>query len=281
MSWQVFADYELLTAKQSMRGDTYYMSDDFSITDNIVLQNAALDASLRKLSMRNAAMRNQNANPQQRSHQVIIALEKNPTPMALNGIVVGTAHLEHSIDNPNCSLRCGRELQFLKFSSIAERDDYISALNRKLKNRPGINSYCPCPECYPLLYTDWQTGSLHTTYQCICEGARYAGDIGLDEGFYMRRENNYFTTRLVFDPRIAVRFFHTAGHNCGKRRSTELVGPFEDASEGFRKLNMYKTVDHVHNVPCPACYGEKAFLEMGYSKIMYQMFLIEQKLDMA
>ena len=50
------------------------MRDDFSITDNIVLQNAALDASFRRLSMQSAAMRNQ-TNARSQAPQLVMTLE--------------------------------------------------------------------------------------------------------------------------------------------------------------------------------------------------------------
>lgn len=93
-------------------GEMPIMSDDISMSDYMAIQNAALDASINRNAMRIAA--NQR-NQQQKSNPVIAYIEKDKTPIVRNGFVYANAYLRHRADNPNCSVRQGRQVKVMEF----------------------------------------------------------------------------------------------------------------------------------------------------------------------
>lgn len=96
------------------------MSDNFSITDNIILQNAAIDASLRRISMQNAAQRN----TQGSGATLSTAVGNAPAPVSRNGFVMGRVVLQHKPSRTNCSIRDGREVSTLNFTNQRGYDNF-------------------------------------------------------------------------------------------------------------------------------------------------------------
>ena len=286
MSWQVFAvgvkpepntggsgffaAYELLIAKQSIRGDTYYMSDDFSITDNIVLQNAAVDASLRRISMQSAAKRNQQSS--QRVRPIEIIVQRGLTTLVNDCVVIGRVYLEHRNDNPNCSFRKGHEVSRFEFYTFKEQSDFYREIRKKFAGKEGIYGCAPCPECYPYDNSDRKEREFEKSLRT---GFLYGDDIGTDFGMYLRRENDAIISRLLDDNR-PLRFFHKAAHVCNNRLHTTLCGPYSGGREASAKLGLNKCVDGVLNLPCPTCYSEEDYANMGISSLLYKAFLAEQ-----
>lgn len=119
------------------------MSDDFS-----VLQNAALDASFRRLSMQHAMRQNQNT-AHISDRQIIMTLDYHRFPVTHNGYVSGTVYLQHDRNNPNCSLRRGRDVRDIKFPSRNEADEFCDKLCKAHANEPGVHTVITCPECFP------------------------------------------------------------------------------------------------------------------------------------
>lgn len=252
------------------------MSDDFSITDNIVLQNAVLDTSFRRLSMQHAMRQNQKTTCRP-ERQIVMTLDYHRLPLTHSGYVSGTVYLQHDRNNLNCSLRRGRDVRDIKFSSYDEAEEFCDKLCKAHTHEPGVHTVITCPECFPEDYRGDEAKEMFR--KCICNGVRSVNDIGLEQGYYMRREDTPFVMRRCFDTPMKARFFHIAGKSCELRHHTTLIGPYEDLSQAGRANDIPHKVNGVTHLPCPACYGEDGYEGIGLSRTIYLAIYAELKLE--
>lgn len=241
------------------------MSDDFSITDNIVLQNAAIDASLRKMSMRH---RPSETYREQKQSRVVFytVMEKAPIPLVLNGNVIESAFLKHKYPQRDCSLSRGVEV--FRFDDEAEVKAFYTYYYQEYPN----SDIYRCPECYPEYYKSLSCSdeSKSRRLQAIKNGLRLAAILPTKPGYYFFQDKKVYP--LCFDNGkiLNVRFFHPAGCQCRIMNDRSLYGPYKDVSSALNSLDIGTEKNGVRNLPCPYCYADSVYKHHKYIKVLHK-----------
>lgn len=230
------------------------MSDDLSMNDIMVLQDAALDASLRRISMQNAAQRN----TQKSGVAITIAVEKAPTPVSRNGFVLGRVYLQHKPSRVDCSVRHGRAAETLEYTDRRGYDSFRARMDEELTHHKNTR-FRLCPECYPSAYEEWTSKEDQRLMQAICNGGRFANELPLDEGYYMIRESNEVVLPRLWETPTPARIFHMPGRGCCPHHKRTRVGPYEDIADAFDHVDMGKSHSGVIYLPCPKCFEEVVY----------------------
>jgi hypothetical protein len=237
---------------------------DFSVTDIIVMENAAIDASLRKLSMRNRPAEIYRETKQSRTVYCTV-MEKTPIPLVYNGNVIGGAILKHKYPQRNCSL--SRNVEVYKFDSKTEIDEFQSSYNYKCAD--SSNYYCP--ECYPEHYSESISSGTSIFMQAIDNGIRLVGILPVKPGYYYFQDKKVYPLQFDNGAILYVRFFHPAGCKCQMKNDRSLYGPYKDAVSALDYLDIgTEKEDRVRNLPCPYCYADSVYQYNKYCNAIHK-----------
>ncbi|WP_293009408.1 MULTISPECIES: hypothetical protein [unclassified Oscillibacter] len=250
------------------------MSDDLSMNNFMVLQDAALDASLRRISMQNAAQRNTQGN----GAAITIAVEKAPTPVSRNGFVMGRVFLQHKPSRVDCSVRHGRAAETLEYTDRKGYDSFRARMDEELTHHKNTR-FRLCPECYPSAYEEWTSNEDQRLMQAICNSGRFADELPLDEGYYLIRESDTVTLSYAFKTPTKARIFHMSGYGCCANHSRTLMGPYKGVNDAFESVDMGVTHNGIVYLPCPKCFCEVVYTDNKSYASLFEMLTLDLALS--